>query len=149
MKEMGSTDRQTDRQKETERQTFFTSFAKEFGRRKGMLTTNLKTWGFTGLCLLCLRCAFSCVPIAASVRHDKYPIVKRTDNGVRFPLPLHKKLPTHLLQGGHHLKKFFWSFSHVPACLPEVWITPRLHCNDELTVTQFQLQHKIWCLLRK
>jgi hypothetical protein len=37
----------------------------------------------------------------------------------------------------------------VPACLPEVWITPGLHCNDELTATQFQLQHTIWCLLRK
>ncbi len=144
MKEMGTRDRQRPREK-----LFFTSFAKDFGRRKGMLTTNLKTWGFAGLCLLCLRCAFSCVPIAASVRHDKYPIVKRTDNGARFPLPLHKKLPTHLLQGGHHLKKFFWSFSHVPACLPEVWITPGLHCNDELTATQFQLQHTIWCLLRK
>jgi hypothetical protein len=119
MKEMGTRDRQTDRKRPREK-LFFTSFAKDFGRRKGMLTTNLKTWGFAGLCLLCLRCAFSCVPIAASVRHDKYPIVKRTDNEVRFPLPLHKKLPTHLLQGGHHLKKFLWSFSHVPACPPEV-----------------------------
>jgi hypothetical protein len=104
-----------------------------------MLTTNLKTWGFAGLCLLCLRCAFSCVPIAASVRHDKYPIVKRTDNGVRFPLPLQEKLPTHLLQGGHHLKKFLGA-SHMclPACL-------RFESPQDCTAMMDSLWHNCNC----
>jgi hypothetical protein len=117
-RERNGNERQTDRQKENERQTFFTSFAKDFGRRKGMLTTNLKTWGFAGLCLLCLRCAFSCVPIAASVRHDKYPIVKRTDNGLGSPSHSTKNYQPTFFKEDIIFRSFFGA-SHMclPACL--------------------------------
>ncbi len=42
--------------------------------KRKVFTSYLKIRGFAGLCRLCFRCAFSRVPVAASVRHDKYPM---------------------------------------------------------------------------
>jgi hypothetical protein len=48
--------------------------ANKLREKERFFTSYLKIRGFAGLCRLCFRCAFSRVPVAASVRHDKYPM---------------------------------------------------------------------------